>query len=92
MSCQYDKILISQNSRLARKLYFSLIYWNKKALFGVKKPKKGLGPTNNLRMKAGINQAGIHARRQNRDSEGHEWDGIRMSYGELMIKWGATTR
>ena len=33
-------------------------------------------------MKAGINQAGIHARRQNRDSEGHEWDGIRMSYGK----------
>ena len=52
-------------------------------------------------MKAGINQAGIHARRQNRDSEGHEWDGIRMSYGELMIlslqfilsdrvRWGAS--
>ena len=34
-------------------------------------------------MKAGINQAGIHARRQNKEeTEGHEWDGIRMSYGK----------
>ena len=47
-----------------------------------RRAKKSPGFTNNLRMKAGINQAGIHARRQNRDSEGHEWDGIRMSYGK----------
>ena len=33
-------------------------------------------------MKAGINQAGIHVRRQNKEAEGHEWDGIRMSYGK----------
>ena len=37
-------------------------------------------------MKAGINQAGIHARRQNKEeTEGHEWDGIRMSYGKYTI-------